>query len=309
MTAAENLRGIALMTGSMALFGIEDMFLKFSTQTLPTGEILLVTCLFGWAFFALLARLEGKRTFTRTALHPWILARNFGEMLGTFAYMTALAAVPLATVSAVLQAMPLAVTMGAALFMGEKVGWRRWSAIAAGFCGVLLVIRPGLDGFHPQALWVLMTVAGLGLRDLASRAIPPDVSTSQVSAWGVASVAVLGAGMTAFQTPVLPDIGQGFMLLGALIFGTAGYWVITSATRTGEVSVVSPFRYSRLIFAIVIGLVFFAEVPDRLTLLGATIIIGSGLYSFARERARTASLARANRLQSDTTLPLVTKGS
>jgi drug/metabolite transporter (DMT)-like permease len=135
------------------------------------------------------------------------------------------------------------------------------------------------------------------------------VSTSQVSAWGVAAVAVLGAGMTAFQTPVLPDLGQGLMLLGALIFGTAGYWVITSATRTGEVSVVSPFRYARLIFAIAIGLVFFAEIPDRLTLLGATIIIGSGLYSFARERARAASLARAKRHQSDTTLSLVTKGS
>ncbi len=307
MTAAENLRGIALMTGSMALFGIEDMFLKFSTQSLPTGEILLVTCLFGWAFFSALARAEGKRTFTRGALHPTILLRNVGEMTGTFAYMTAIAAVPLATVSAVLQAMPLAVTMGAALFLGEKVGWRRWTAIAAGFCGVLLVIRPGFDGFRPQGLWVLLTVVGLGVRDLASRAIPAEVSTSQVSAWGVASVAFLGFGMTLFQTPVRPDLGQSFMLLGALIFGTAGYWVITAATRTGEVSVVSPFRYSRLIFAILVGTIVFAEYPDRLTLLGATVIIGSGLYSFARERARTRALARS--ASPAKTLPLVTKAS
>lgn len=307
MTAAENLRGIALMTGSMALFGIEDMFLKFATHGLPTGEILTFTCLFGWAFFAALARLEGKRTFTRAALHPWVLARNAGEMVGTFAYMTARAAIPLATVSAVLQAMPLAVTMGAALFMRETVGWRRWTAIAAGFSGVLLVIRPGFDGFRPEGLWVLMAVAGLGLRDLASRAVPRDLSTSQVSAWGVASVAVLGIGMSAFQSPVLPDLGQSFMLLGALIFGTSGYWVITAASRTGEVSVVSPFRYSRLIFAIGIGALVFAEYPDRVTLIGAAIIIGSGLYSFARERARSAALARAKQAASDTTLPLVTK--
>ncbi len=293
MTAAENLRGIGLMAGSMALFAMEDMFLKFSAQGLPTGEILLVTCLFGWAFFSALARADGKRTFTAEALHPWVLARNLGEMVGTYAYITALAAIPLATVSAVLQAMPLAVTMGAALFMGEKVGWRRWTAIAVGFAGVLLVIRPGFDGFRPTALWVLVTVAGLGLRDLASRKIPASTSTAQVSAWGVASVAVLGAGMLPFQTPVMPTLWQSSMLLGALVFGTTGYWAITAATRTGEVSVVSPFRYSRLIFAILIGAGVFAEYPDRMTLIGAAVIIGSGLYSFARERARSRSLIRA----------------
>ena len=291
MTAAENLRGIGLMAGSMALFAMEDMFLKFSAKGLPTGEILLITCLFMLVFFAGMARAEGNRTFTAAALHPWVLARNAGEMVGTFAYITALAAIPLATVSAVLQAMPLAVTMGAALFMGEKVGWRRWAAIAFGFAGVLLVIRPGLDGFQPTALWVLVSVAGLSLRDLASRAIPAHRSTAQVSAWGVASVAALGAGMTAFQTPVMPDLWQCTVLAGATIFGTAGYWTITAASRTGEVSVVSPFRYTRLVFAIVIGAAVFAEYPDRLTLLGACVIIGSGLYSFARERARTQKLA------------------
>ena len=286
MTPSENLRGIGLMAGSMALFAVEDMFLKFSAQTLPTGEILLIIALFGWAFFAALARMKGERTLTPVAFSPWVVARNVGEMIGTFAYITALASVPLATVSAVLQAMPLAVTMGAALFMGERVGWRRWTAIAVGFAGVMLVIRPGLDGFRPAALWVLVTVAGLGLRDLASRAIPARISTTQVSAWGVASVAVLGAAMMPFQTPLIPTPPQSAMLFGAIIFGTGGYWAITAATRTGEVSVVSPFRYSRLIFAIAIGAAIFAEYPDRLTLAGSAIIIGSGLYAFARERGR-----------------------
>jgi drug/metabolite transporter (DMT)-like permease len=300
MTAAENLRGIGLMSASMAMFALEDMFLKFAAKGVPTGEILLVTCLFGWAFFAAMARAEGRRTLSAAALHPWVLARNLGEMVGTFAYITALAAIPLATVSAVLQAMPLAVTMGAALLLGEKVGWRRWTAIAAGFAGVLLVIRPGFDGFRPAALWVLVTVAGLGLRDLASRKIPAQTSTAQVSAWGVASVAGLGAGMTLFQTPVMPTVWQSAMLLGALVFGTAGYWAITSASRTGEVSVVSPFRYTRLVFAIALGAGVFAEYPDRMTLLGASVIIGSGLYSFTRERAR------AKARKSHETLPLAT---
>lgn len=287
-----NLRGICLMAGSMALFSMEDMFLKLAARGIPTGEILFVTCIFAWIFFSTLARAEGKRTVTRAALHPWVVARNLGEMVGTYAFISALAAIPLATVSAVLQAMPLAVTMGAALFMGEKVGWRRWTAILVGFVGVLLVIKPGLDGFRPEALWVLVTVAGLGLRDLASRAIPAEVSTTQVSAWGVASVTLMGLGMMAFETPVLPEPAQALMLLGTVVFGTTGYWAITSASRTGEVSVVAPFRYTRLVFGIAIGLLVFAEVPDLLTLVGAAVIIGSGLYSFARERARAAQQRR-----------------
>ena len=282
----ENLRGISLMTGSMALFAMEDMFLKFSAQTLPTGEILLLTCSPGFLFFAALARASGRRVISRDALHPWVLARNLGEMVGTYGYITALAALPLATVSSVLQAMPLAVTLAAALFLDEKVGWRRWSAIAVGLIGVLMVIRPGMDGFQPAALWVLVTVAGLALRDIASRLIPADYATSQVSAWGVASVAVLGGAMTSLQGIDWPTGWQAAMLTGVFVFGTAGYWAITAATRKGDVSVVSPFRYSRLIFAIAIGALVFAERPDRMTLAGAALIITSGLYSFTRERLR-----------------------
>ena len=291
MIASDNLRGIALMAASMALFGVEDMFLKFAAQDLPTGQILLLTGLFDMAFFGGLARLEGRRTLTRDALHPWVIIRNLGEMVGTYGYITALAAVPLATVSAVLQAMPLVVTMGAALFLRETVGWRRWAAIGVGFVGVLIVIRPGLDGFQPTALWVLVAVVGLGLRDLASRAIPAAISSTQVSAWGVASVAVLGAGMMPFQTPVLPDLWQSAMLAGAVVYGTVGYWTITQASRTGEVSVVSPFRYSRLIFAIVIGWVVFGEAADVMTLWGSALIIASGLYAFTRERSRKRALS------------------
>jgi drug/metabolite transporter (DMT)-like permease len=138
---------------------------------------------------------------------------------------------------------------------------------------------------------VLITVAGLTLRDLAAQKIPPDLSNAQVSAWGIASVALLGAMMLPFQTLVVPGTFQGVMLLGTLVFGTAGYWAITAATRVGEVSVVSPFRYSRLIFAITIGAFVFGEWPDEWTLIGAAMIIGFGLYAFARERTRHRSIA------------------
>ncbi len=283
----DNLRGIFLMVASMALFGVEDMFLKWAAQGLPLGQIIFVSGAFGLPVFVAIAWRQGHCVLVKEALQPAVLARNLGEMVGTAGYIAAIATVPLSTVSAVLQAMPLAVTMAAALFMQEQVGWRRWSAIAVGFAGVLIVIRPGLEGFRPEALYVLITVAGLTLRDLASRAIPAVVTTAQVSAWGLMAVTLLGVIMMMWSGEVQAvSPWQALVLLGAVAFGTGGYWAITAATRTGEVSVVAPFRYTRLVFAIVIGALVFGEWPDGLTYLGAGLIIASGLYSFARERAR-----------------------
>lgn len=290
--ATGNLRGILLMVGSMALFAVEDMFLKFAAASLPVGEIIFVSGLFAIPVFWALARREGLPIFSRDLLRPVILARNAGEVIGSLGYVAALAAVPLSTVSAVLQATPLAVTMGAALFMGEQVGWRRWSAILVGFAGVLLVVQPGGAGFRPEALFVLVTVAGIALRDLATRAVPDRISTHQISAWGVSSVAVLGAVMMAVTGDMRwPTTVESASLLGAVVFGTAGYWAVVAAMRVGEVSVVSPFRYTRLVFAMALGMLVFAERPGALTMIGAAIIIGSGLYAFARERARKRALS------------------
>lgn len=279
------------MLASMALFAVEDMFLKWAAADLPVGMVIFVAGAFGAPVFALMARASGQRILTGAALHPWVLLRNAGEMIGTYAYIKALALVPLSTVSAVLQALPLAVTLGAALLLREPVGWRRWSAIAVGFAGVLVIVRPGLEGFRPEALWVLVTVAGLALRDLATRLLPATCSTAQVSCWGLMSVALLGAVMMVPGGAVRPDAGHMAVLFGALVFGTAGYWAVVAASRTGEVSVVSPFRYARLLFAILIGAFVFDEIPDALTLIGAALIIGSGLYALARERARKRALS------------------
>jgi drug/metabolite transporter (DMT)-like permease len=283
----DNLTGILLMLAAMALFAVEDLFLKWLAVGLPLGQIILASGLLGAPVFVAMARAQGQRIFVKDALHPAVLVRNIGEMVGTASFVAALAVVPLGTVAAVLQAMPLAVTLGAALFFGEKVGWRRWSAISVGFTGVLLVIQPGAEGFQAASLLVLVTVAGMSLRDLAARAIPARVTTAQVSAWGLMAVTVLGAGMLAVTGGARTvSLGEGVILFGAVVFGTAGYWAVTKATRTGEVSVVAPFRYSRLVFSMSLGIVFLAERPDPLTLVGAALIVASGLYAFARERAR-----------------------
>ena len=282
---SENLTGILLMLAAMALFAVEDLFLKLAAVGLPVGQIVLVSGVLGGPVFWSMARRQGQGIFVKDALHPAVIARNLGEMVAAASYVAALAAVPLGTVAAVLQALPLAVTLGAALVFKERVGWRRWTAISVGFAGVLLVIRPGGDGFRLEAMLVLISVAGIVVRDLAARAIPRSVTTAQVSAWGLMAVTVLGLGMIAASGDVRMVTGsEALVLLGAGIFGTAGYWAVTKATRTGEVAVVAPFRYSRLVFSMGLGVVFLAERPDLPTLAGSALIVCSGLYAFARER-------------------------
>jgi drug/metabolite transporter (DMT)-like permease len=288
----ENLRGIGLMVAAMALFAVEDLFLKLAAARMATGQVILLAGLIGVAGFAPVVWWRGERLVAAGLLHPAVIARNAGEMIATVGYITALASVPLPTVSAVLQALPLGVTMAAALFLGEPVGWRRWSAILVGFAGVMLILRPGMDGFRPEALWVLPCVAGLVLRDLATRFIPADSSTVQVSAWGVASVAVLGAGMVVFQGAYeIPSGPHLLPILAAGVFGTFGYAAVVAATRHGDVAVVAPFRYTRLVFAILIAAAVLAEYPDRVTIAGSALIVLSGLYSFARERRKKAALS------------------
>ena len=280
------------MVLAMAAFAVEDLFLKWAAAGLPLGQIVLVSGLLGAPVFMLMAWRSGQGIFVKDALHPAVIARNIGEIIGTASFVAALAAAPLGTVAAVLQAMPLAVTMGAALIFGEKVGWRRWTAIGVGFIGVLLVIQPGAEGFQTASLLVLVTVAGMSLRDLAARAIPARINTAQVSAWGLRAVTALGAGMLGVTGGGRGVSGvETAILLGAVIFGTVGYWAVTSATRTGEISVVAPFRYTRLVFSMSLGAVFLAERPDALTLTGAALIVGSGLYAFERERARARKRA------------------
>lgn len=290
--ARDNFRGILLMVAAMGGFALEDMFIKRAAADLPTGQILLILGLVGTPVFAAMVRREGRRSLTRAALTPGVVWRNLGEMIGTLGFVTALALTPLTTATAVFQAAPLAVTLGAALFLGEQVGWRRWCAILAGFLGVMVIIRPGLDGFQLASLWAVLAVFGLSIRDVATRRIPASISTMQIATWGFIAVGVLGAIMLAVSGGArMLDAAQAGYMAGALFFGIVSYWMITQAMRLGEISAITPFRYTRLVFALIIGMAVFGERPDALTLCGAAIIIASGLYTVWRERLRKRSLS------------------
>ena len=281
----ENLRAIALMVLSMAGFAIEDMLIKYIALEMPTGQFLMLIGAGGSLIFTLMAWRQGQAVLSADFLQPTIIIRNLGEVIGTLGFVTALVLTPLSSASAILQATPLAVTLGAALFLREAVGWRRWSAILIGFCGVVAVIRPGLEGFQPASLFAVLGVIGLATRDVATRATPATISSLVLSAHGFGMLVPAGAFLLWISGGAVAPSVQGYgLLFAALIIGVSAYYALTLSMRLGDVAVVTPFRYVRLVFALFIGVTVFHEQPDAWTLGGAAIIILSGLYTFFRER-------------------------
>ena len=287
-TNRENTRAAALMTGSMAFFAIEDLFLKRAAEALPPGEVLMLTGGFGAVVFWMLAASRRQPILSRDALRGVPLLRNLSEAAAAVLYIIALAFAPLSMTSALLQASPLVVTAGAALFLGETVGWRRWASIVAGFAGVMVILAPWDAQFDPTGLFTVACVVVLAARDLATRAMPARIGTFQVATWAYLALVPAGACLMAAmgQSFVMPTPGQWLGLSGALVAGLFGYYAVVAAMRLGEVSVVAPFRYTRLVFALLVAMIFLGERPSLTTLIGAAIVVGSGLYAFTRERAR-----------------------
>lgn len=286
--AADNTRAALLMVASMAFFAVEDLFLKRSAEALPPGQVLALTGAAGALVFWALAASRRQPILTLEALRGVALLRTLAEAAAAVLYILALALAPLTMTSALLQASPLVVVAGAALFLGEKVGWRRWASILVGFAGVLVILKPWDAAFDPTGLLTVACVLVLAVRDLATRVMPVRIGTFQVATWAYLGLVPAGVGLMAAmgQSFVQPTPGQWAGLGGALVSGLFGYYAVVAAMRLGEVSVVAPFRYTRLVFAMGIAMIFLAERPEASTLLGAAIVVGSGLYAFARERAR-----------------------
>ena len=293
----QNVHGILILMAAMLGFTLEDMFIKSLSVTIPVGQILMALGLGSGAVFAVLAILRGDNLFAPAAWSPRMLLRTACEAGGAVLFATALSRVDLSTVAAVFQTLPLVITLGAALFLGEQVGWRRLTAILVGFTGVLLIIRPGTDAFDPNALLVLGAVLAVAVRDLITRTIDASVSSFVVSFQSFASLVVAGPLLMLFAATDYAAVTTTnlSMMAGAVAFGAAGYWGVVTALRLGEASVVAPFRYSRLLFSILVGMIAFGERPDLPTMLGATLIIGSGLFTFMREHrlAKTTAPAQA----------------
>jgi drug/metabolite transporter (DMT)-like permease len=273
------------MSIAMAGFTANDTLTKLTSASMNMGQVMLIRGIFATLLVGLLAWSQGALNDPRKALNSLLLMRAAAEAAATVAFLVALSHISLATTSSVLQALPLAVTMGAALVFGEEVRWRRWLAIAVGFAGVLIIVRPGTDGFNLYALWALASVFFCTVRDLATKRLPETVPTLLVSAVTSLIVTVCGAFLVVPMGGWSPMTGAslGLLFMAAALL-LVGYQCIIHALRTAEISYVAPFRYTALLWAIVLGFLVFGDMPDGPMMLGAAIIVGSGLYTIYRER-------------------------
>ncbi len=288
----ENGRGIAAMLLASAGFIVNDSMVKFVSVDLPLGEIIFLRGLFASLFIGTFAWMSGALSRPRLLLHPAVISRSLFETFASVFYLAALAHLPIANATSILQALPLLIVAASALFLGEQVGWRRWGAVIVGFGGVLLIVRPGFAGFNVWSLSALVGVVFMTGRDIVTRHIPVEVNSFGAALVSVLSMTVLvGPSLSFFETWQMPDVFQFSLLAAAAAFMLVGFVFIIIAVRTGDMVVVAPFRYSIVIWAMIIGLIVWNDVPDWQTLAGSGILIATGVYAFLRERAVAARAA------------------
>ncbi|NMG39113.1 EamA family transporter [Chelativorans sp. ZYF759] len=285
MPLSPNLRGALFMSISMAGYTLNDALIKLVLADMNFGQVMLVRGIFASGLIGVFAWHHGAVRLPREMLHPMVALRVGAEVCATLCFIVALAYLPLANIAAIMQALPLAVTMGAALFLAEPVGWRRWLAILIGFGGVMIIVRPGFEGFDAFSLLALMAVVFAAIRDIATRRIPDHIPSLLISTATSVAVTLVGGVLMmplgGWSPMTLETTG---LLIGAAVLLLFGYHFIITAMRSGEISFVAPFRYTALIWAMVAGYLIFAEVPDFAMIVGALVIVCSGLYTLYRER-------------------------
>ena len=285
MQLNSNIKGAVLMTGCMLTYVINDAFMK-----LLFSEIALFQAIFLRSLITVLPILV-MTWITKVAIRNLsylnkrlLLVRVSAEVCATIAFLLAIKHMPLANVTAILQALPLAITMAAALFLSEPVGWRRWIAILLGFTGVLIIVRPGLEGFNIYSLSALAAIFFITVREIFTRKLTSKVPTITVALSTVIGIGMF-SGIMMIGTEWQPVSASSWLLiLGAGVSVLIATFLSVMAMQTGEISFVSTFRYTAMLGAIGVGILIFDDWPDQLTLVGTLIIVLTGIYSFHREQ-------------------------
>lgn len=286
MKLTDNARGILLMCGSMLAFTVNDGFMKVVSQSLPLFQAIALRGIMSTLALLVIARLltGHLRLLPCGADGPKVFWRSVAEIASTGTFLVALTQMPLANLSAIMQSLPLAITLGAAVFLKEPVGWRRLVAILIGFCGVLLIVKPGTEGFTFWSVLGLISVAFVVLRDLTTRALSRSTPSAAVAVWASGAVMLMGVAVTTWQgwVPVAPR--EALYLLIASSALICGYMLAVMVMRVGDIGLIAPFRYTSLLWAILFGWMLFGALPDGVTIAGAAIVVATGLYTLLRER-------------------------
>ncbi len=293
MALTGNVKGALLMVGSMAAFTLNDTLMKSLAGELLLPQAIFVRGVMTSALLFGLAMAMGQLRFRVSTEDGWLLGvRTLTEIAAVFLFLTALFNMPISNATAILQVLPLTVTLAAAIFLGEPIGWRRISAILVGFFGVLMIVRPGTDGFTIHSLYVLGAVAAVTLRDLTVRRMSGALPSLTVALWSAVGVTLCSGIVAAFQPWTSIAAPQGVVLVAAAGCILAAYTSSVMVMRVGDIAVVSLFRFSAILFALLLGVTVFGERPDGLTLAGAALVVASGVYALWRERLRGARAPR-----------------
>ena len=279
-----NLKSIMLMIIAMGCLTLTDMLIKIASQTLPIGQVMVIYGVGALVVFWALLRIKGETIRLSPLTNLAVIWRNIGDLIAMNSMFLALVYVPLSTIGAVIQAVPLMVTAAAALFLREQVGLRRVSAILIGFLGTLLIIQPGANTFDITVSLVIIAALGMALRDIATKMVRESFSTLLLSFYscflfifsGIFILLVIG-------DPRFPDWGIVAILAAMIIAGCLGFYFMTEAVRLGDMSVVIPFRYTRLLFSMAAGILILGEQVNTMMLIGSALTILSGLYILHRE--------------------------
>ena len=273
------------MMMSMACFAVEDTFIKLLSARLPATQILFSIGFGGALITLVLAIVLNVNLADKILLNKHVISRTIADLFGALSFTSAMVLIPMSLLASILQATPLFVTLGAAILLGEKVGWRRWSAIFIGFLGVIIILQPGYGSFQLASLLGLAAVLCLALRDVVTRDMATEIPTLTVTFY--ACLAMGSAGFIAypfFGPPIMPTTYETIILICAAIIGLTGYFLLVLATRKGDVSVIAPFRYSRLLFSLGLASLILGEKLTLPILLGGLLVVSSGIYTFGRER-------------------------
>ena len=279
-----NLKSIILMIIGMGCLTLCDLLIKIASQTLPLGQVMIVFGVGSITVFLGLMRIKGESVRLSPFTSPAVVLRNIGDLIAINGMCLALVFVPISTIGAVIQTVPLMVTAAAALFLGERVGKRRWLAIVIGFLGTLFIIQPGAANFDITTTFVLIAAVGMALRDITTKLVREKFSTLLLSSYTSALFIISGSFLLIISGGAsVPDIGMIAILAAMVASGSLGFFFTTKAVRLGDVSVVIPFRYTRILFSLAAGTLILSEQLNALMLFGSALTIFSGLYIWRRE--------------------------
>lgn len=278
---------IAAMLTGMATLVINDALFKYVSDHLPTGQMIFIRGVFCVAFIAIFAAMVGHgRNIGQMSVfqNRAAVLRIAAEVIAAALFLSALVHMPISTITALMQSVPVVVTAGSAIILREAVGWRRWAAATVGFIGVLAIIQPGSAGFSAWAILALGAVVCVAVRDLATRRITADVSTLALTFWTAVFAGLFGLVLLPFEAWLTPSLWDLVFLGGAALALVIAYHAVIVAMRRAPIATVAPFRYSMVIWALIAGAVVWGERPNATSLFGIALVVGAGLYTFYRER-------------------------